>query len=632
MVRLISEPTLANLDYAAYINNPLRYDIEKFKPKKPKNQPKLEEITYQGVLLNPVNTLAETPLTKEETNAPFAWAPIHNALWESEKVDFLAKLGSAISAEKWADPDIFKPYQEVVSGFIHQTESGPEIWVKIEFSPWVKFIKAVSDEDEDGFKEIYGKLNLEKVKKEVLEKTLRWIRKEYMQKLLNYEQIIEYMNVLASYWYPSLNTDLVDMTDQTKWPNSNTEKKIRKKLKKFSVENPVTVIRGDPHGKLPIYNVFLVKGMRKEKETDQNQQVASTSPKTLDTAVSKNIKQNQQRFLDELKRYKDYPNWEKSLGFFINAQKNLLSKLPESQKAIQGKGDWLFFRGSLDYTTAGDMTQQENSKNPIPHLIELKRYFDSLNINLLFVPIPTKVEIYYDQLGPEAPKNTTAIIHPWGRHLLKTIQASGIEVIDLLPHFLAAKAEDDKHKENVYQYQDTHWSNRGIQITAQVVAERIKQYAWYNQLGDFLVEFTTVDTSFSKLGDIVDKLPESDKTKYHPAQLQAVQVRKPDGNRQRGDRSAPIMLIGDSYTGVYELIDVKSAGVGSHIAAKTKLPVDIITSWGGGPLVRNKMMRARHKDMPAKRLVIYIMTARHLYDYKQRWEPLKVPTKKPENE
>ena len=87
------------------------------------------------------------------------------------------------------------------------------------------------------------------------------------------------------------------------------------------------------------------------------------------------------------------------------------------------------------------------------------------------------------------------------------------------------------------------------------------------------------------------------------------------------------MLIGDSYTGVYEHIDVKSAGIGAHITAKSKLPVDIITSWGGGPLVRNKMMRTRKKDMASKRLVVYFMTARHLYNYKQLWEPLAIKSK-----
>ena len=82
----------------------------------------------------------------------------------------------------------------------------------------------------------------------------------------------------------------------------------------------------------------------------------------------------------------------------------------------------------------------------------------------------------------KATKGSQVIVHPQGRHLLKSIQEAGIEIIDLLPHFLVAKQEDGNHKENIYQHHDTHWSNRGIQITAQLIADRIKQYAWYDQL------------------------------------------------------------------------------------------------------------------------------------------------------
>jgi alginate O-acetyltransferase complex protein AlgJ len=62
--------------------------------------------------------------------------------------------------------------------------------------------------------------------------------------------------------------------------------------------------------------------------------------------------------------------------------------------------------------------------------------------------------------------------------------------------------------------------------------------------------------------------------------------------------------------------------VGAHIAAQTQIPVDIITSWGGGPLVRDKMYRARKNSIDKKRVVIYLMVARDLYNYSQLWEPV----------
>jgi alginate O-acetyltransferase complex protein AlgJ len=128
------------------------------------------------------------------------------------------------------------------------------------------------------------------------------------------------------------------------------------------------------------------------------------------------------------------------------------------------------------------------------------------------------------------------------------------------------------------------------------------------------------DTTFIRQGDIVDKLPENRRGDYPPITLQACQILTTDGALfQQNNRTAPLLLIGDSFTGVFELVDCKSAGVGANIAALTSLPVDIITSWGGGPLVREKMLRARSNDLGFKRLIIYMMVARDLYNYSEGW-------------
>ena len=107
------------------------------------------------------------------------------------------------------------------------------------------------------------------------------------------------------------------------------------------------------------------------------------------------------------------------------------------------------------------------------------------------------------------------------------------------------------------------------------------------------------------------------------ALIKAKRVIMPEGKPYKGIRNAPVLLIGDSFTGVFELVDCKSAGVGAHIAQKTGLPVDIITSWGGGPPVRNRMVRTRKDYMGYKRAVIYLMVARDLYNYVQGWQDLK---------
>lgn len=623
MIRQVDKPTLANLDYAAYINNPVRFDPEKFKPKAPAVKPTIKEMTFKGILISAVNTLAETPLTDEEKENPVAWIPLQNLLWTELKTDALKNIGSTINGYKWADPDIFKQYQEVTTCYLHATDAGYEFWVKVEFSAWVGFLTGITDDDNDGFPEVYGRLNCESVDKEVLTKVAQWIQGTYQKNICTEERVVDWITVLASYWYPTLNTDIVDMSGQTQWPNEHTEKKIKRKLKKSVVKNPIAVVRGNPHGK-PIYNVFLVSGMGKEKE--ETKTTSMKVDKKADVGISQNFSDNANRFKEELTSHGgSYQTWNTGCNPVIDAQKKLLTKLPEGQMGFRGVDDWVFFRKSLEYTTAGDLSLQAKERNPLVHLKAFKKFCDVNNINLLFVVIPTKAEVYFEKVGTQMPGAGSDIIYPYGRKILADLQKAGVEVIDLLPHFLAEKNNDSDSTGNVYQRQDTHWTNRGLQITAKLFADRIKEYAWYSDLASQKRMYTIKDTTFARMGDIIARLPEADQTKYEPAMLKAQRVLNEDGSRYKGNRNDPLMLIGDSFTGVFELVDCKSAGVGAHIAEKTGLGVDIITSWGGGPLVRSKMLRARKNDLGAKRLIIYMMVARDLYNYSQGWEELKIP-------
>jgi alginate O-acetyltransferase complex protein AlgJ len=369
--------------------------------------------------------------------------------------------------------------------------------------------------------------------------------------------------------------------------------------------------------------VYVVEGLEaKKKEKDG---VLSLDNKEMDTTVSENYKQNNERFAAEAEKHGGYEKWAAEQSSFLDAQKAFLAGLPEEQMGFEGKDDFVFFRKSLEYSTGGDLAEQADDKNAIPHLKDMKSYLNSKDVNMLFVVVPVKSEVYYEKLPVDgAPSDKTTIVNPYSRKILADIQDAGIEVIDLLPAFLAAKAEDGEHDEPVYQKQDTHWTNRGLQIAAEKIAERVKQYAWYDDaLSAGKVEFTTVDTTFSRQGDIVDKLPQEAQAKYPAVTLKAEQVKTPEGELNKGSKAGQVMLIGDSFTGVFEHVDCKGAGVGSHIASKTDLPVDIITSWGGGPLVRKKMMRARSKLMDGKRLVVYMMVARDLYDYQMGWQPLQ---------
>jgi alginate O-acetyltransferase complex protein AlgJ len=633
MIRKIAVPTLANLDYAAYGANPVRFDPAPQSPKQPAKKAALGEMTFGGSLINQCATLSQTPLTEAEKECPMAWDALQNKLWEITKSDAIARVVSKIVSWKWADESIFVPYQEIAAVYLHGQGDAAELWVKVEFKPWAKRVldNSIGDEDKDGFPEIYGRLNLVSVDKAFLAKALEWMRNDYCKTLLTKEQVVDWANILASYWYPKLNTDVVDMTGQTKWPTPETEKDIIKELKGLTVDNPLVVIRGTPFGK-KLFNVYLVDFEKQAAPVATSPVVASAAVSSqvasglvgFDTTLSKNFIENNARFQTEIKTNGDYPAWAKKDEPFRRSVLLFANSLPAAQMGFKGKDGWLFFRGEASYLNSGDMSLQAPDKNPIPHLVEFGRFLKSKNISLIFVSVPNKSDLYFEKLPVDnPPKDIYEFVHPYARKMLSDIQASGIEVIDLLPAFLEAKKRDATNKEAVYQKHDTHWTDRGLETAAQIIGDRIKQFAWYAQVPK--VKYTVKDTTFFRLGDLVDKLPESDKAAFQPDEISAKRVYSPDGTPYKGaNADAPVMLIGDSFTGVFELVDCKSAGVGAHIAENTGIPIDIITSWGGGPLVRDKFYRARKNNLDKKRVVIYMMVSRDLYNYSQLWTPLEM--------
>lgn len=623
MVRKVDTPTLANLDFSAYDKNPVLVDrVNNVKLKQKPSDVILDTLSFGNAILEIKNSIHETPLSKEEQKSPLAWKPLVRKLWTVVKEDNLQKLSSKVASFKWDDPEIFLPYQQISTLYLHESGDSTEFWVKIDFSPWVNFLKNISDEENDGFLEIYGKLNPDSLNSDSLPIITNWINQEYCKRILSHQEMIDWVTDLASFWYPTRNTDILDLSEEKGWPLKTTPRSVRKELRGLKIENPLAVIEGKPFSpEKPIYNVFIAGEKTQPGKPPLPSKDSFQVKTSADTSVSNNFLINQKRFIEELGELGSYESWDSICSPVKSRFREILNTLPENQMCIEGEDGWLFFVNSLQYHLGGDIAAQAPEKNPLPHLLSFKRFLDSININLLFIAVPNKEDVYFDKLLPEnisIPKDQ--IINPFGRKFLQDIQNAGIEVIDLLPHFLKAKSEDTSFTEEVYQKQDTHWSYRGLQLAANLIADRIKQYSWYKDYNE-KVNYNTRDTSFLKAGDLVDRLPDSRQIQYQPKELKAIQVANPDGTLYKSLNSgAPVMLIGDSFTGVYESIDCKSAGVGAHIAANTGIPVDIITSWGGGPLVRKKAMTARKNELGNKKLVIYMMVARDLYNYSQNWE------------
>jgi alginate O-acetyltransferase complex protein AlgJ len=633
LVRRISRPTRASLDYAAYHANFMNADPPpEAAAAGDRGQRPSTANPFGGVLAadSLTGSVARTALTADERTHPLALAPLVELLL-SKKVagaDRLEDVAARVRSESWGlagGPQIVR--QTATEAFLHDPGPGRpvEIWIKVEFAPWFAGFSSSPDEDGDGFAEIYGR-----VADSVLGPTqdiARFVRTEYEGRVFTPAEVKAWAHQLASYWYPSYNTDLV--ATPTAWPADNTEPAIRQELGSLSFAAPTVVMRGKPLGK-PVYNVFLVEAAMSPRPAPVPQASAATPGLNLAPSTpSPNTAAVKEAVLAELAAHgKSWTSWTAEISVLRAALKKRFDAMPAGSKALAGSDGFLFFRNSIAYVLGGDLAKQNGDRNPIPVIVEWKKLLAKHGVDFLFVPIPTKEEIFPDKTGP-APDDVILapfagkVVNPFGRKFLLDLADKGVETVDLLPAFLAERKASTGKGESLYQAQDTHWTARGLELAAKIVAERITRYPWYKGITAHRQAYKTKDESFTRHGDLHSRLPEAERAKFAPETLVGHQVVNADGTLYEDDPDSPIVILGDSFTGVYELMDCEHAGVSAHIAKEIGYPVDLVMSYGGGPNVREKLLRRGEEKLATKKLVIWMMTDRDLFDYAEGWQFLQ---------
>ena len=616
-VRRVDRPTRAALDYAAYHANFMIADPEPETPFSTERRPDTS-LPFAGKLERESLTsdFGKLPLSDGERASPLAFAPLSEFL-QSHKIPGAAQLaavGAAVHDEKWGlNLPAGSSGQTLSEVYLHTLASGSqELWAKVEFQPWFRAFSASPDQDGDGYREIYGRVPVSATPAALLSA----IQADYSSAVLGPAEIKAWANQLSSYWYPSFNTDL--MTVSSVFPDDQTEADIKRELKDEAFPNPTLVLRGKPQGK-PTYNVFLIASEADAKESAKPAAPALHLPKSKPAPTPEVVA----RALElELKRIGggSWPKCAAQVKTYREGVQRHLKAMPKSAKAMAGKDGFLFYKNGLEYVAGGDLEAQRKGKNPLPIIVEFKKELDRQGVDFLFVPVPTKEEVYPEELGADFAAFEGQIVNPFFRKFLLSLTREGIEVVDLLPSFLAAKASAG---EPLFQHQDTHWSDRGLRLAADQISARIKGYGWYGDLAKHAQPFGVRETSFVRFGDLQSRLPEAEQKKYSPESLIAHQVLRADKQPYEDDPDSPIVLLGDSFTGVYELTDAEHAGVSAHIARGVSYPLDLVMSYGGGPNVRQKLLRRGEASLHTKKLVVWMMTARDLYNYWEDWEPLK---------
>jgi hypothetical protein len=612
LAREVQVPTRANLDYAAYSGNVMLWDSPADPVRLPQ-APTAEGLRFGGLLNDPRASAEELPLTPAERASPFHWKPALDFLLENdfESTRPLAEAYGKVSAERWGFTGDAPPLVEFAELYVSAKDSSA--WVKLEWKPWARPVPpGWKDADGDGFAEAYGRLD----KTLFPPKLVALLRGEYSTRRLSEEETIDYGHQLAAYWYPSRNTDFQDLRGRGPWPAPEVEADVREEMKGSQVSQPLFALRGKPRG-VPVYFVLRVPEMGAKAPVESRAASAASGRAVADNLAEylASIRDRETSLLAEAGNG-SWTAWSERLAPFRADVSSLLRSQPASVMAFKGPRDVLIFRRELEYLLAGDLRELPRNRNPIETIVALRDSLASLGIDFLFVPIPTKQDVYPGLVSRAGLRRAGGVAQPYLRKVLLDLSERQVETLDLLTLFQEAAAAE---KESLYQRQDTHWSSRGLQAAAGLLAERVMSYAWFAEVYPEEIRYGTRDTSFGQLGDLYDRLPADLRAGLGPETVRGTQVVLPDGSPYQDSPEAPVLMLGDSYTGVFQLTGCRHAGVTAHLARALGGPVDLIMGWGGGPEAPAKLRRAGPEALQGKRLVIWVMSARDLFVYPGGW-------------
>ena len=319
----------------------------------------------------------------------------------------------------------------------------------------------------------------------------------------------------------------------------------------------------------------------------------------------------------------NFEAWKEKVRPYHADISGLLNSRPCQIAGIPGRNGYIFFRRSLEVLLAGDLRLQENGRDPFPAIVNFQRQLKTRGISLLFCAIPVKGAVMCEHLSDNAPGPNQPSVNPYTVKLLKELTEAGVECIDLMPAFTSTARSQGE--EPLYMPLDTHWSNLGVRVAARVFAERIRQFPWYERARGKGVNYSTRPATCRRRGDIVPMLGSRERMKYRPMELAAQQVVDEEGLFYSDTKTSPIIFLGDSYSSVFHKQDCKHAGITAHIAREIGIPLQLELSLGGGPEVRKKLARRGRDALVGKRLVIWALSERDLFNYRSPWDIVLMP-------
>ncbi|MGH9382052.1 MAG: alginate O-acetyltransferase AlgX-related protein [Thermoanaerobaculia bacterium] len=314
-----------------------------------------------------------------------------------------------------------------------------------------------------------------------------------------------------------------------------------------------------------------------------------------------------------------------------------------NEQAYLGRDGWLFYRADLDHVTAppfldpavverrrfeGSRPGDPLEPDPLPALVAFHDELAARGIHLLLVPAPLKPTLAAGRFSRRYDGHTTPR-NPSEPTLIERLQRVGIAVFDPVPILEAA---GETAAEPPYLVADTHWRPEAMERVAAELAGRIERHGRFAEAA--LAGYRERVATTEGLGDIAVmlKLPRG----RDAFARQSVQIRPVltwEGGLWQPDRSAEVLLLGDSFTNVFSDPGLgwgAGAGLAERLAFHLQRPVDRLARNAGGSHVTRRLLAQELARDPRRldrvKLVVYQFAARELSQGDWPVIPLSAPS------
>ena len=291
-------------------------------------------------------------------------------------------------------------------------------------------------------------------------------------------------------------------------------------------------------------------------------------------------------------------------------------------KAVAAADGWAYYGPNIRYLGEGyfrNLKSENPADDPATTIADFADQLRRRGIQLLVVPVPSKPAIAPERLRRGLAPSLALSLHT--RRFMSELRGLSVDVFDLFTPFVREQRERPD-RPRLYLAADTHWTGDGARLAAELLATHVREVLGGNSLEpkrNYHRETVTV----ARRPDIprMSRLP-GETSAFPPENTTAYRVLDEAGEPYADSDDAQILMLGDSFSRIYQTDEPEAAGLIANLAFELHSPLSSIVNDGGAStLVRQELAR-NLEILKGKRLVIWAFAERDLRFGMKGWEKI----------